>query len=95
MDRNESIRKFRALEVMDLIFRINGTTPTRDHENKVSVFLTFGGHIGRIRIQIYADGWSALCDPDIEMEGALEDDKDMEVIITTLLEVLAQKEKLL
>ena len=95
LERVESIRRFRVLEIMDMVMRINGTTPTHREltGNKPTAFMNFNGHTATVRITINANGWQANEYPDIELDGHLDDDKEMEEIIATLLKILAEKEK--
>ncbi len=95
LDRVESIRRFRVLEIMEMVLKINGTTPTNREMtgNKTTVFAEFSGHIAEVEVHIHTNGWSAGERPDIRMRAYLDDDEKMEGIITTLLKFLAEKEK--
>ena len=93
-DGTERIRRFRTLEIMDIAMRINGTAPIRrEAAKRPTVFVRFEGHVHSVYVEIHKDGWRAGSYPDISMGGCLNDDYEMEKILTTLLNVLSEKEK--
>lgn len=97
MNREEDIRKFRVLEIVDFALRINSLEGTYEasEEKHTTIFADIAGHVGTIRVRVYENGWDDDADPDIVMEAHLDNDRELEVIADTLLKVLAQKEKLL
>ena len=95
LERVERIRRFRVLEIMEYAMKINGTTPEAREAagTKEQVYVEFAGPICKVRVRVYFDGWYGDAVPGITMEGYLDDDEEMENILTTLLKILAQKEK--
>lgn len=95
LDRVEGIKRFRVLEIMDLVMRINGTEPTGrvPERNKMTVFARFSGHVAAVSVEIYRTGWDLGSKPSVELRGHLGDDKEMEDIIAVLVKTLAEREK--
>ena len=87
---SESIKRFRALEIMELILKINGAGSA--DKNGPCVFVEFYGHTGRLNVRVYEKGWNRDCKgPDIRQEAFLDNDEEMETILCTLLKVLHTK----
>lgn len=96
MNREDDIRKFRVLEIVDLALRINGLEGTYEGSNsgRITVFVKLSGHVGTMDVDVFENGWDYNSYPDIKMVARLDNDRELEFIADTLLKVLAQKEKL-
>lgn len=75
MKRDKSIRK-QLHEVLDLVLDINGLQASNEEcaPNHPTAFIDFMGHIGKIRICLFSDGWSSDKAPDISFESTIFDD---------------------
>lgn len=80
-------RKFRALELMDLALKINGTEA---NEHGTCVFFNFSGHVGLITVRVYKDGWTRENEP-MTMDAYVDNDREMEAIFLMLLQILNEK----
>ena len=86
----ESIKRFRALEIMELVLKINGAGSA--DKNGPCVFVEFYGHTGTLSVSIHENGWvSGTQYPDIRLDAHLDNDKEMETVLCTLLKVLHKK----
>ena len=87
---SESIKRFRALEIMELVLKINGAGSA--DKNGPCAYAEFYGHTGMLYVSIYEKGWVlGSKHPDISQEAHLDNDEEMETILCTLLKVLHKK----
>lgn len=87
---SESIKRFRALEIMELVLKINGAGSAG--KNGPCAFAEFYGHTGTLSVSIYEKGWvPGTKYPDIRQEAHLDNDEEMEIVLCTLLKVLHKK----
>lgn len=100
LKRENSIRRFRILEVMDLVLKINEFA----EEKKPTVSLNFAGQqcgyeeeilAGMVMVTYYEHGWTSEGKPDMEKHVSMDCEEDVEDLIEALLKILAEKEKLL
>ncbi len=91
MTREESIRHFRVLEIVDLVMKINGTEASRGEEP--TVFFGFSGHVGEIYVDIYENGWKRDEYPTWKKRAYLNKPEELEEIANHLIDVLQKKEK--
>ena len=99
LKRENSIRRFRILEVMDLVLKINEFA----REKKATVLLNFIGQqcgeeeilAGMVMVTYYENGWTREGKPDMRKSASMDCEEDVEDLIEALLKILAEKEKLL
>lgn len=98
--RENSIRRFRILEVMDLVLKINELNECKDP----IVHVSFSGQYcicgketipAMIKVAYYEHGWICNAVPDMEKWVYMDCEEDVENLIEALLKILAEKEKLL
>ncbi len=74
-EREKNIRK-QLHEVLDLVLDINGLQGSSEERtpNHPIAFIDFMGHVGKIRISVFSDGWNPEKAPDITFESVIFDD---------------------
>ena len=100
LKRENSIRRFRILEVMDLVLKINEFA----EEKKPTLLLNFIGQqcgheeeilAGMVMVTYYEHGWTRDGKPDMEKRASMDCEEAVEDLIEALFKILAEKEKLL